>query len=339
MSRKTPIWIIALILVLNLAWLPNGRASADMGPKPELDFYFSLPGDLRIEDARMLQCWDSACQDVETHFWGAEPDCKGSHCYTVVFSTGGTYQLQVLFSDGQTRLSDPFRCDHIHNVYTVSVQETELAVRLHTILSYDLNAFTILYFVLIVPIGLVILIILAIVLSAEKRAKTRHPDKKHTGFRIAAWVLAGLLALVGVAMGTLATWALPVNLLIELFVADVYWRFYWPKKKDWVDSASGTVQTHTYTLENRPRWLPLMGSVVVVNLISQPLLWIIAAMASAFWGVPLILIVLLLEVGVWLLEAAMLRLLLTQHLCWRDALQLSLFMNLVSFGIGLFLAL
>lgn len=153
------------------------------------------------------------------------------------------------------------------------------------------------------------------------------------------YILGGVLAILALALGTLATWALPVNLLIELIVAVLYLRFYWTCKNPRTESTGEAAVLRQYTPENRPAWQPLLTTVLIINLISQPLLWIILGLAANFWGMPLLGLTLLLEVGVWFLEALLLHNMNNQHLRLRDALELSLFMNLTSFGIGLLLAL
>lgn len=337
MSRKTFHLIFALILLLNLLWLPTGRASADIGPKPELDFYFSLPRDLSIEEAALRLCQDDACLEVEPYFWGAELDCKQNHCSTMIFSPGHTYQLQVLFSDGSTRLSDPFPNDQHRSTYTVQVQETALVVHRQSLFSTNAGDF---YFMLLIPFAIAGSALLAIVAGVTNAiAKRIRPEQQPGKKSIGLYILGIGLCAIALAIGSYATLALPVNLLIELTVAALYMGFYWTRKKPRSEGTGEAAVVRPYTTENRPPWLHLLGAVVVVNLISQPLLWIAVNMASMFWGIPLFGATLLLEVGVWFLEALLLYNLNKQHLSLHDARELSLFMNLISFGIGLFLAL
>ncbi len=73
--------------------------------------------------------------------------------------------------------------------------------------------------------------------------------------------------------------------------------------------------------------------VSLTNLLTQPLLWL----AVTIFYRAYLPILLLSELGIWLVEAAFLRLAPTNRLAWDEAFALSLGMNLASFGIGWFL--
>ena len=337
MSRKTLFRLLAAFLFLSLVFLPNGRASADMGPKPVAYFHFSLPDDMDIEQATLLECKDDACLEVQPLPWGAELDCQADYCRGMIFGSW-RLQLQVLFSDGQTRLSKPFRLLSYSNVYTVRVRDTDLVVHRNFFQSNNLNIALFLLFVPVIAVGLLLmgLIMIGSNLLIEHRSREAElPFKKAPGWYLLAWVLIA----IGAIAGAFATPAVPLNLLIELGVASLYLRFYWHRKRDRIESRGNTVQVHEYTLQNRPPRLPLLTAVATVNLISQPLLWIGIMLATAILGEASRWPLLAAEVGVWLFEAWLLRLLNKRYLHIEDALQLSLFMNLTSFGIGLFLAL
>lgn len=68
----------------------------------------------------------------------------------------------------------------------------------------------------------------------------------------------------------------------------------------------------------------------LANLLTQSLLWLaLAAFYHAYLPT-----LLLAEIGIWLVEAMILRLVPANRLVWSEALLLSLGMNLASFGIG-----
>lgn len=86
------------------------------------------------------------------------------------------------------------------------------------------------------------------------------------------------------------------------------------------------------------RWQrkPLAGLLLTAgfaNLLTQPLLWLVL---TTFYRAYLPALFLA-EAGIWLMEAAILRLVRANRLAWSEAFALSLGMNLVSFGIGWFL--
>lgn len=71
----------------------------------------------------------------------------------------------------------------------------------------------------------------------------------------------------------------------------------------------------------------------LANLLTQPLLWLALTIFYRAYLPTL----LLAELGIWLVEAAILRRIPANRLAWGEALALSLGMNLASFGIGWFL--
>ncbi len=68
----------------------------------------------------------------------------------------------------------------------------------------------------------------------------------------------------------------------------------------------------------------------LANLLTQSLLWLVLTIFYRAY-LPTLFVA---EIGVWLTEAVILRLVPANRLAWNEALLLSLGMNLVSFGIG-----
>lgn len=86
--------------------------------------------------------------------------------------------------------------------------------------------------------------------------------------------------------------------------------------------------------QNKPlRSLLLSG--LLVNLLTQPLLWFWLAVFYRSYWIALLAGEMLIFIG----EALFIKLIPANHLSWRGAFSLSLVMNGLSFGIGLFLAL
>jgi hypothetical protein len=340
--RKIHRRLIAVIVVLSIVWLPTGMVSADIGPKPTLEFHFSYPNgqSLSAVSGALLDCSDDACLD--TGSLKENPStitCQSDSCSGMMFYRGShTKRLQVLFSDNQTRLSNPFTVDEMGNVYVVEVQNAALFVQRDVIRSNNSSLGLSLCIIPYTAAGILMLAIglLSSNLFIESRNRTNQlPFKVVPGRYILAWVLAAL-ALVG---GTILTWALPLTILIELGVAYLYIRYIWPVIGTWGERYGDTVIFHKHNEENRPPWLPLLTAVVSVNLITQPLLWAIASsltgdFASAFsWPV------IVLEIAVWIIESVLLRITQWRQFKWGDAAFLSFLMNLTSFAIGLLINL
>lgn len=78
----------------------------------------------------------------------------------------------------------------------------------------------------------------------------------------------------------------------------------------------------------------LLLSGLLANLVTQPFLWVWLAVFYRMYWVAL----LTGEALIFLGEAMLLKLIPANHLSWRAALLLSLLMNSLSFGVGVFLA-
>lgn len=81
--------------------------------------------------------------------------------------------------------------------------------------------------------------------------------------------------------------------------------------------------------------LPILVTSVIANLITQSMLWIVLTIFFRHY-IPALLLT---EVSIWLTESVVLSLPASNQLKIKDALLLSLIMNLTSFGAGLLLPL
>lgn len=88
-----------------------------------------------------------------------------------------------------------------------------------------------------------------------------------------------------------------------------------------------------YALRNKKPLAPLLLSCLAVNLLTQPFLWFVL---NAFFQHYLVALFTA-EVAIVGVEALFLHLIPYNQLRWREALVLSLFMNLSSFLVGWFL--
>jgi hypothetical protein len=125
------------------------------------------------------------------------------------------------------------------------------------------------------------------------------------------WYNAGwILCVPGLVLSIINDWGLVVTLVVEIILALAYalWR-------------------------KRPR-TKLLTVVLMMNLITQPALWVFLrnyAGGSPFWPLAIG------EVIVWLIEGGILGLALRKQAKFPETLALSLVLNLASFGIGLLL--
>ncbi len=88
-----------------------------------------------------------------------------------------------------------------------------------------------------------------------------------------------------------------------------------------------------YARWRRKPLVSILLTASLANLLTQPLLWLAL---TAFYRAYLPTLFLS-EAIIWLMEAAILRLVPANRLAWGEAIFLGLGMNLVSFGIGWFL--
>ena len=329
-------WILLIIL-----FIPSGVAIADAGPKPTLEFHFSNLDDqgISIVSANFLACKDVQCLETQQLEWYpmAGLTCKEDTCSGTLYFYSGPMRLNVVFSDNQARSSNPFTVPAMRNVYSVRVGEADLVVTRNAYLSNNAMWGV---FLVYIPFTAVALLLFGVVLVASNVSLERRnlgaqlPFKAASGRYILAWVLAAL-ALVG---GALLTWALPLTIVIELGVAYLYVRFLWPSRRILFRRHVDKVVAQEQIPDPRPPTLPLMTAVITVNLITQPVLWVIAVSQTGIVSA-LSWYILLMEIGVWLVESLLLRLTQWRHLKWLDVFQLSFLMNLASFVIGLLVSL
>jgi len=342
LNRKNIPQLIMLIIFSSLVWLPTGRASADIGPKPTLEFRFSYPPgqSLYAVSGTLLGCTDADC--LETTTLKNNPyislHCQADSCSGTLFNSDQLMRLQVLFSDNKTRLSNPFTPSAMRNVYSVKVQDNDLALSRNIILSSNAIVGIFLTFFPLTGVVLAILAagLLASNLSIEYRNRTNHlPFRAAPGRYLLAWILVAVVTVIG----TFLTWALPLTVLLEIGIAYLFYRFYWQGRENVLVSQDDVVVTQEHGQGIHPPLIQLLTGVTTVNLITQPLLWGIAlsltgTLASAFaWPI------LLMELGILVVEAVLLRIMLWRHLKWGEAFLLGFIMNLASYTIGLLVTL
>jgi hypothetical protein len=132
--------LIVFTIGLVFLFIPTGIALADIGPKPTLEFHFSYPHgqELAATDAVLLECESLDCPftfPLEEHRTSVLT-CEGDRCQGTIFFGGKpAYRLKVLFSDNQSRISNPFKVSMMRNVFDVKVDGANLLVRKNFLLS------------------------------------------------------------------------------------------------------------------------------------------------------------------------------------------------------------
>jgi hypothetical protein len=301
-----------ILLGLIMAALPSQRVQADTGPKPSMQFLFTsrIRPEPTITSGQLLLCKDEACVQPEPlqqmgpqHF-----ECQVNTCNSVAYGTSPYYRLEIEFSDSVTRQSNIFTKRAYFANYLVSIYENNLEVvekNLGPEIPFFQGGAPTLWS-LIATLGFPLLeILLPIILVAlavrTGRAGATH-DKYHNWLR-AAWILSIPAILVGMAW----TRGLIITLVVELLLGTGY--VLWKKRS-----------------------APIILTVILLlNLITQPVLWITL---SGFSGMNPIFWTIFAEVVVWLVEAGGLYLSQRNSMRFREALWVSLALNAASFVIG-----
>ncbi len=135
-SRKLVRFSWSVCLLLSFLLLPPlasaaAQPSADLGPKPEMNFDFVYeydPGG--IISGVMLECDLEDCSDGE-ELMEAGPqrfECDGRDCYSMAYGYADYHQLIIEYADG-TRVSNVFKTAGFVSDYTVTVSEDGLEVK------------------------------------------------------------------------------------------------------------------------------------------------------------------------------------------------------------------
>lgn len=313
--KRTWNWMVVGLAVGILLSLFASPARADMGPKPSMDFTFTglTESQLEIVDGILYQCSDASCADAEPLPERGPQGlyCQPAGCYAVAYDFADYFRLSVRFADGVTRESNVFGKRAYAAHYNVTMEPNALAVeevaRFGSIFHGPLYVLVLLSLgtlVFILPLLALTLLILLVIWSVRGgRAEGTTPR----WLFIVTWIVCGL----GFVIGLVAAVTVPLTALLELPVLIAYARWRGKSLKLWIT----------------------LG--VAVNLVTQPLLWSMA-IGGGLPHFPLATLAIV-EVGIWLAEAALLYLPLRRQTTFPAMLLLSLVMNVLSFGLGLLL--
>jgi hypothetical protein len=167
----------AVILILFLVGIiPLARVSADVGPKPSMEFSFNQEfagPPVTIISGILFECEQPDCQDASPlqELGPQRFSCAATVCSALSYGFSPYHKLEIHFSDGITRTSNIFKTSQFQASYKVIVRQNDLLVTPR----FSLNFFTPLTYVLICSgclAGIVILVILIVLLlrrSARKK--------------------------------------------------------------------------------------------------------------------------------------------------------------------------
>jgi hypothetical protein len=310
--------LLLFILFTLLLMLPDGTASADIGPKPTMEFTFEYETgeDLYIVDGVLLQCADPTCSDpYPLEQLGPQNfSCDQTGCSSMAYGYAGDNMLEITFSDGVTRRSNQFGKQHFDAEYTVTVYEDELVVvetggRVNPMGALFAGA------IAAACIGGALLILLLVSLGVLIARGGREEPVTETSRRwiVVIWVI-GILFFVGallLSLFNIISWSLPLTMLIEAVALAVY-----------------------CAIRRQPK-LAMLTLNLSGNLLTQLVLWfLLVNYASGGLGWIIILVT---EALIVLIEAAILYWPQRKTLTFKEALGVSFMVNLLSFTVGIFI--
>jgi hypothetical protein len=311
-ASRLPTFLRLLFLAFLLAAIPSQIVQADAGPHPSMQFTFvsRLEPAPAILSGQLLECQEEACAQSEPlpELGPQRFECRAESCYSSGYSYSPYHRLVIEFSDGVTRQSNIFTKEAFAANYRVTVYEDSLTVE-ETPLGPNIPFFKAgaptlldLLATLAFPLMEILLPILLVGLAVKAGRAGATPVDYYTWLE-AAWILS----VPAILAGMMWTRGLIITLVVELLLGTGYvlWR-------------------------KRP--IPVVLTVILLlNLITQPLLWI---SISGFNGMYPLMALLFAEGIVWLVEAGGLYLSQRNSMKFTEALLVSLALNAASFMVG-----
>jgi hypothetical protein len=312
LNRLTAFRILILFMATATA-VPLQTARADTAPKPSMQFQFvyGISPAPTIVSGIQFECHMPDCSDAQP-LMVAGPQrfsCGGVGCSSMAYDYSEYHFLSIVFSDGVTRQSNVFGKKYFDALYQVTVRENDLVVKerrgsgapfTFSILANPLGC-GILLLVLLLP-G-VLLLILAIRASEFQQAR---------GLYIAAW-LVSLPALAVFLLEPSMVQGLLFTLAVEMALAAGY--------AIWRKRPLALLLTIVWMMNLITHSLLSLGIGELFYLLGAGIVWTLAS-----------------ELVIWLVEAGILAIALRKQIRFREALLLSLVLNVASFGIGMLLA-
>ena len=171
-TKRKQVFILSFLL---LTLLPLYTVSADVGPKPSMDFTFkqvTSASPLTITTGILFECEQSDCQDAKPlqEVGPQSFSCTETGCSALAYGFSTYHRLEIQFSDGKTRQSNVFKTAQFQSSYHVTIRPDDLLVEP----KFTLNLFTPLTYVLLCGgclVGIAILVALIIFLVRRSKKK------------------------------------------------------------------------------------------------------------------------------------------------------------------------
>jgi hypothetical protein len=163
-----------ILLVFVISCLPYQSASADMGPKPTMDFTFTqaFPGTpVSIASGTMFECAQADCSDAKP-LMEAGPQrfsCEAASCHALAYGFSDYHRLEIEFSDGKTRQSNIFKTSEFNATYKVTIREADLLVEPNITLG-TLSPYIFILVCCCCLLGVVV-VIMIVLMIARRRSK------------------------------------------------------------------------------------------------------------------------------------------------------------------------
>lgn len=277
----------------------------------EFTFIQEFEPPLTIVEGTLLECEDVNCaQPVPLEELGPQGfHCTPDHCSSMAYGYSDYHRLVIRFSDGRIRESNVFANRYFDAVYQVTVREDDLNVQEDMWRSN--SAFAGIFFFILWLCGIPVFLVAALLALAwiSKRASKNHLTfSDNRGPYLFAWIVSAVMVFVG----SLISLTLPLTILIESILGGIYAKL------------------------RQRSMIMILTLVILVNAITQPILVLAYSVVDTNGLSQVLIYLFILEILVWLGEAVMLYLPLRKEIRLREALGISLLLNITSFLVGLF---
>ena len=125
---------LLLLFLFLLMFFPAQVVLADTGPKPSMDFEFQQEmteePPVTIASGILYECDQPDCSDAAPLEEGGPQGfrCEAGSCSAVAYGFAPYHQIEIEFSDGQTRQSNVFETAGFDSLYTVTIRPDDLLV-------------------------------------------------------------------------------------------------------------------------------------------------------------------------------------------------------------------
>jgi len=172
--KRTKLFLFTALIVA-LICIPLYSVSADVGPKPQMHFYFKQGFEgqsITITNGVLYECDQPDCGDAQPlEELGPQGfQCDEISCYALAYGFSDYHQLEIKFTDGKTRQSNIFETAGFNAVYDVTIQQNDLVVKPRLLNFYSANTYLFLCgcCLCILVLGMAIIAILVVMIARRK---------------------------------------------------------------------------------------------------------------------------------------------------------------------------